>query len=222
MFWFVRQHNGLARSAFKVGTLSAMAACFVLSGCSEDPPAKTTASDARREIQARRSAAMAALQEVKAPVAQTDKGRHIRLFRMPEQALPTPMLDTMEGEMAHEWGLSMRVIRTKPPDRAADCHGWIFADGRYWMVGADVETILQDNDYQTVTDPAPGDLVIYRSASNPITHSGLVYSVNGSKVMVESKWAWLGCYLHSAESQPYGGRPVYYRSPRPRHNLKLQ
>src|SRR5262245_9961637 len=191
----------------RLGSVAIFAACILNSGCSEDPPAGTakSASAVPDMRQTQRAAAMAALREVDSPVAVTDKGRRVRLLNMPEKALPSSMLDEMEAEMSQEWGVSMRLIRTKPPDRSADCHGWIFAQAKWWMMGIDVELILQDNGYKTVTDPAPGDLVLYRSPMNPITHSGLVYAVNGDQVMVESKWSWLGCYVHAADTQPYGG-----------------
>jgi hypothetical protein len=131
------------------------------------------------------------------------------------------MLEAMEAEMAEEWGRALRLIRTSPPDRRSDCHGWIFADGRWWILGADVDAILQDNGYQPVAEPGVGDLVVYRRGAL-ITHSGVVSATaNGRPALVESKWSWLGTYLHAPEVHPYGGNPAYFRSARAGHRLTL-
>ena len=165
---------------------------------------------------------MAALWENGYHTAVTDRGRRIHLFTMPSAALPREMLDGMESEMAQEWGASMRVIRSSAPDPRSDCHGWIFAKGRWWVLGQDVEVILQDNGYSMTADPSAGDLVVYRHEATPITHTGVVYAVGkGRQILVESKWAWLGTYIHPVESQPYGGHPTFYRSARSGHRLKI-
>jgi hypothetical protein len=128
----------------------------------------------------------------------------------------------MEGEMAREWGLSLQLIRTSLPDSKSDCHGWVFVEGYWWILGADVEAILEDNGYQPVTEPIAGDLVVYRDRSGLITHSGVVFAASpGKAVLVESKWSWLGSHLHYLDSHPYGGYPAFYRSQRHGHSLTL-
>src|SRR5262245_4204567 len=184
-----------------------------------DPPAPARPVE---DVQAQRMRAMASLREVPSPVALTDGGRRVRLHTMPESALPPAMLRSMEAEMAQEWGPSLRLIRTSPPGGRSDCHGWVFGDGGWWILGADVGAILQDNGYEPVTEPAAGDLVVYRLGSGRITHTGVVSAVGrGGSVLVESKWAWLGTYLHAPDCHPYGGRPAYHRSARAGHRLNL-
>src|SRR5262249_42732473 len=124
------------------------------------------------------------------------------------------------AEMAQDWGVSLLLIRTRSPDGRADCHGWVFGDGCWWILGIDVEAILQDNGYEPVAEPAAGDLVVYRHPSGPITHTGVVFATaRAGSVLVESKWAWLGTYLHALDAHPYGGRPSYHRSSRAGHRL---
>ena len=41
----------------------------------------------------------------------------------------------------------------------------------------------------------------------------------GGKVVIESKWGCLGCYLHPPEGQRYSTSWRYYRSPRKGHFL---
>jgi hypothetical protein len=163
------------------------------------------------------------LQSVDSPIARTDKGRRVRLFANPEFVLPPSTLALMEDDLARETDLSLRVIRQAAPDADSDCHGWIFADGRWWIVGEDVPIILEDNGYTPVTEPKAGDLVIYRYGARLITHSGIVVSASDrGRILIESKWAWLGTYLHGPEAHPYGGSPHYYRSPRPGHRLAIE
>jgi hypothetical protein len=184
-----------------------------------NPRPRTEPAD---DVQAQRSRAMASLQEAASPVALTDGGRRIRLHTMPPAALPAAMLQDMEAEMAREWGPSLGLLRTRPPDGRSDCHGWVFTEGNWWILGADVGAILQDNGYESVTAPAVGDLVVYWLGPGRVTHSGVVFATaNGGTILVESKWAWLGTYVHPASVHPYGGRPVYYRSARAGHRLTV-
>jgi hypothetical protein len=172
--------------------------------------------------EARRLAALESLREVSSPVARTDRGRQVPLYEMPESALPTGLLTEMERGMTDEWGPALRVIRTGAADRRSDCHGWVFADGQWWMLGRVLKTILEDNGYAAVDEPAAGDLVIYRDGPHEVTHSGVVYAVAPNRrVLIESKWAWLGTHLHRPDDHPYGGRPTYYRSPRAGHRLVI-
>jgi hypothetical protein len=155
--------------------------------------------------------------------AVTDRGRRVRLFRPPVETLPSEALVRMEEELTRGWAASLTLIRTGPPDWAADCHGWTFATGRYWITGKEVEPILEDNGYLPATCPQTGDLVVYRDAQGQVTHTGVVFSVGeAGRILVESKWAWMGCYLHAPEAQPYGNDIRYYRSARPGHLLRIR
>jgi hypothetical protein len=141
---------------------------------------------------------------------------------MPDSALPPTMLREMEAEVAQDWGPSLRLLRTSPPDGRSDCHGWVLTGGRWWVLGTDVEAILEDNGYSPVLEPGPGDLVVYRGDQAQVTHTGLVHATaRDGPVLVESKWCWLGTYLHAPDGHPYGGRPTYYRSTRAGHELTM-
>jgi len=172
--------------------------------------------------ESQRRAALASLREVSSPVALTDRGRQVPLYEMPEPELPTGLLMEMERGMTDEWGPALRLIRTGPADRQSDCHGWVFVEGKWWLLGRDLTTILEDNGYTAVNDPVAGDLVLYWDGWNEITHSGIVSAVAPSRrILIESKWAWLGTHLHQPNDHPYGGVPTYYRSPRAGHRLTL-
>ena len=167
--------------------------------------------------------ALEALRPIASPIARTDKGRRVGLFALKNFVVPAETLNIMESAMASERGLNLQMIRCSPPDADSDCHGWVFVDAQWWIIGEDVQLILDDNGYQQVAAPQPGDLVVYRDGPKLITHSGVVFSAapDGS-VLIESKWAWLGTYLHPPEANPYGGQPVYYRSERMGHRLDMR
>ena len=117
-------------------------------------------------------------------------------------------------------GQSLRLIATGGRTAESNCHGWVFAGNRFWLMGKDVERILVDNRYETVTDPAPGDLVIYRGNTGAIVHSAIVRGRTGDgEMLLESKWGSKGCFVHAPKYQPFGERFEYYRSPRKGHRL---
>jgi hypothetical protein len=166
---------------------------------------------------------MAALHEDPWATAETDRGRKVRLFTAPVQSMPEAALKVQERRMMQHWNLSGGLIRKAPPDGRADCHGWTFTDGRWWIQGPDVPLILEDNGYEPVSRPQAGDLVVYCDLSGTITHTGVVFAVGErQEILVESKWCWLGRYLHAPESQPYGTQFGYYRSPRGSHGLRIR
>lgn len=110
-------------------------------------------------------------------------------------------------------------IRRQPADDRANCHGWVFTGGRYWMSGAAVATVLAENGYAPTTDPRPGDLIVYRTGAE-LTHSGIVrYTAPGMPVMVEGKWGSAGVYLHPVDDSMYGSDYTYYRAARDGHLL---
>ncbi|MBI1899821.1 MAG: hypothetical protein HYS13_01750 [Planctomycetia bacterium] len=146
--------------------------------------------------------------------AATDRGTQIALYvpssEMARQPLDESPLDGFKG----------RIIRVAPPDVASNCHGWAFTGGRFALRGRDVAVILRDNGYEPVTNPRPGDLVIYSGFDGKISHTGVVKAVGADYVLVESKFGPLGRYLHAPLDQCFGDHFVYYRSPRPGHLLK--
>jgi hypothetical protein len=149
----------------------------------------------------------------------TDRGRPVQpsAWVVPRSWAP--------GTLAR-WEASLRaqfepagVLRLGPPGDDCNCHGWVFLVGRYWLAGADVLDILQDNGYGRLAVPRAGDLVVYRDKTGRITHSGVILVVaEGGTALVESKWGALGVFVHPADFPQYG-TPQYYRSGRTGHQL---
>ncbi len=152
--------------------------------------------------------------------ARTDRGREVSLFTVP---VPPPATEEekvqIERQMVRDKGTLLRLIRISDLDWRANCHGWVFTGGRYWLKPEDVAVILEDNGYEQVSDPTVGDLAITQDDVGRILHSGIVRSGPPGPLMIESKWGYLGRYLHAPEDNPYGGF-TYYRSQRSGHILK--
>lgn len=152
--------------------------------------------------------------------AYTDRGRSIRLLGFP----PSDEADMEELRRHEQWYAKhheLSLIRIGPADRLSNCHGWVFTNGRYNLHSEDIDTILEDNGYRVVAEPAAGDLVIYRDGLDRVTHSGMVRMVSGKLILIESKWGHLGVYLHPVEVQPYGNDWSFMRSNRPNHVIRL-
>jgi hypothetical protein len=147
----------------------------------------------------------------------TDRGRDVPVAQVTAAWPPD------EARLSRESGLDRRVIQVAPADWSCNCHGWVFTGGRYLLADWNVELILQDNDYRAVEKPQGGDLVVYRDARGAVWHSAVVWAIGrDGDVLVESKWAWGGRYLHPPDATPYGQEWTYYRSSRPGHQLRCQ
>jgi hypothetical protein len=110
------------------------------------------------------------------------------------------------------------IIRRELPDPNYNCHGWLFAHGRFSVKGDDVEIILKDNGYYEVEKPAVGDIVIYRDEHDRILHSAVVRAIlDDGTPMLESKWGFSGRFLHRPNEQVYSTNYHYYRTDRPAH-----
>ena len=119
-------------------------------------------------------------------------------------------------ESAH---LADQVIRRGPGGDQSNCHGWVFADGKFRLSPDDVQLILDENGYRAVFKPRPGDVVVYRT-NGTIAHSAIVrYVTTGQPVLVEGKWGALGIFLHPVDKSAYGTDYSFYRSPRAGHLL---
>ncbi len=152
--------------------------------------------------------------------ATTDAGRPVPLYRRTESAPPSAALRDVRRAAVVASRLDEGLIRTGEASDDCNCHGWVFTGGRAWIIGADVPAILHDNGYSLVTDPRPGDLVVYRGPDGMIAHSGVVRAAGaGGPVLVESKWGAGGRFVSAATFTAYGD-PVYYRSPRRGHLLR--
>jgi hypothetical protein len=150
--------------------------------------------------------------------AVTDKGHAIALFHFKMHSSAEEIEQFIE-QSEREHAQLIRLLAANP---ASNCHGWIFTGGQYGVRDTEVSQILVDQGYVEVTQPAEGDLVVYRHADD-ICHSGLVRLPHKqAPVLVESKWGPLGVYLHAVEAHPFGGECRFYRSQRQGHTLALQ
>lgn len=151
----------------------------------------------------------------------TDKGNYIPLYRLDADldAFVT-YSETADGKylsFVHEG------IQRNGPDQNANCHGWVFTDGRFLLKGNDVDVILADNQYVEVSVPEPGDVVIYRDRENRILHTALVQGIlRDGTVISESKWGVDKRFLHLPEDQPYSSIYKYYRTTRSHHLIEIQ
>jgi hypothetical protein len=152
--------------------------------------------------------------------AWTDRGAPVTVYDVKHETAPTD--EVSEEFLARSHDLALRLIRTAPPDRGTNCHGWLFTGGRYLVRGSEVERILADNGYQPVKEPRAGDVVVYRSNHGAsIIHSAVVRSVTeDGLILLESKWTSLGRYLHRPEDYGTDADWTYYRSPRAGHLLR--
>lgn len=153
-----------------------------------------------------------------AEVAVTDSGHQVRLSQVQDER-SLQDVTVAEHQALTNSGMSERMIRVAPASDACNCHGWVFTGGRYWLTPGDVEQILADNGYHQVSDPQPGDLAIYREGE-VISHTAVVRTAgNGSPVLVEGKWGWMGVFLHPVGDSCYGKNYTFYRSHRDGHLL---
>lgn len=154
--------------------------------------------------------------QLPAPVL-TDQKRPIRLYRaLADDHPPDEAILKIQAQVEQDFHL----VRHGPKNEPCNCHGWVFAEGKYWIKPDDVELILKDNGYQIVHEPLAGDLVIYRDSSGYIVHSGVVHKVvRSNEATVESRWGNLGRYFHAPDKQVFSKSFTYYRSARHGHIL---
>ena len=151
--------------------------------------------------------------------AVSDRGRPIQLFRMQSEVPGWP--GGFQGTTTALKRMLQTVICRAEPTCSANCHGWVFAGGKYLIDGRGVQTILDDNGYQRCSDPRPGDLIVYWSGRY-IAHSGLVSAVLADgTVLIESKWNLQERFLHLPEHQPYSREFSYYRTARGSHEITI-
>jgi hypothetical protein len=148
-----------------------------------------------------------------AVVATTDAGRPVKLLE-PRAARPSAEAESAERHTLSNMGYVERLIRIEPATDVCNCHGWVFTGGRYWIGPEDVDSILADNGYRAVSDPRPGDVAVYRDGT-VISHTGLVRTGGaGMPVLIESKWGWMGVFLHRPDDTCFGRNYTYYRAAR--------
>src|SRR5262249_25413708 len=138
------------------------------------------------------------LEPVDGQWAVTDKGRVLHLYSMNSPG--TAKLAEEEATFLRNRHLDQQLIRTGDGYATSNCHGWVFAGGRHWVRGDQVDPILRDNGYRQVPVPQPGDVAIFRNDRGEVAHSGVVRGTNAEgRVLLESKWGRLGRFLHTHE-----------------------
>lgn len=166
-----------------------------------------------------RKTAFPGIEPIPGWIALTDKGRDVQLMRL----APDPEGDT-EDELSYvrSLGLDFKVIRTAPWDESYNCHGWVFVEGRAWISGEAVDSILHDNGYQTASKPGVGDVVVFRTDEGKVSHTALVRAITeDGRVLLESKWGKMGRYLHPIDQHAYSNHQAsFYQNRRAGHQLR--
>jgi hypothetical protein len=153
----------------------------------------------------------------------TDTGRQVPLW-VPRPSDLDGDLAADEAAFLRNLSLDQHLIRTSALQASYNCHGWIFTGGRFWVKGSTVEEILRDNEYEVVSRPAPGDLIVYRNEGGEVMHTALVRAVReDGTLLLESKWGRLGCFVHTDSKHAYGHYSrTYYHTRRGGHLLRGQ
>jgi len=170
-------------------------------------------------------------------VAVTDRGRRIPLFQYETLALPMnghhyalnseaerrEFVAVAESRfLSNTMPNTNQVVRLIDPDPRANCHGWVFLEGRFGIESPHLPSILKDQGYFVVQEPRAGDLVTFESRGELI-HSGIVGERDGEgRILIESKWGPFGVYLHGLAAQPFPGACTFYRSERSGRVLTLR
>jgi hypothetical protein len=150
--------------------------------------------------------------------ASTDLGTPIPLEEPVAPRDPSALGET-ENLVLQRTHMDEHLIRRGPANDESNCHGWVFAGGRFQIASAQVDLILRENGYQEIHDPRPGDLVVYRT-NGAVAHTAVVrYVADGQPPLVEGKWGALGIYIHPIEESPYGADYTIQRSARNGHLL---
>ena len=152
----------------------------------------------------------------------TDRGRPLPARRLPaEAAAHGEQVSASERNHIAAYGLTEQVIALAGDWQNANCHGFVFTGGAYWVRGEDVDDILGDNGYEPVAGPRAGDVAVYRDGYGAVAHTGIVRgAATEGVVLVESKWGKLGRFVHRHDRHPYPATTcTFYRSPRAGHVL---
>ncbi len=168
--------------------------------------------------------------------AVTDRERKIPLFHYEPAALPRRggkvelRTDADQRELLR-WGEERylanskqdvtKLVRILEPQPLANCHGWVFAGGRYGIEHLHIRDILDDNGYGVVHQPQEGDVAVY-AKDGEITHSGIVRIDAAGEVMVEGKLGPFSLFLHPREAPPFADGCTFYRSTRRGHTLPIR
>jgi hypothetical protein len=150
---------------------------------------------------------------------QTDEGKQVVVSHLREMSIEEDLAEA-DLHLLTKGPYLAKVIQREAADDHCNCHGWIFTNGQYWVGGLEIDSILLDNDYEIVSQPQPGDLVIYRNEGK-VVHTAIVrYVTPDLPILVEGKWGRLGVFLHAVDQSSYGNEFQFYRSSRKGHLLK--
>ena len=160
--------------------------------------------------------------DVRTVWAVTDAGTPVACEIVTASADVRAMASARETDRLRGYVGSMTLIRTSEAGAESNCHGWVFTGGRAWVGAEDVDRILKENGYVAVSEPRAGDVAIYRDENGTPVHTSLVRSILDDRtVLQESKWSYLGRFIHTADQHLYADHPcTYYRSARDGHCLK--
>lgn len=176
-----------------------------------------------------------AVKPIESAIAITDKSRTLPLFHYealvlqqevsppisPTDATPRRILEAGERQFLKNTQFeSVAKTRLSEPSGRSNCHGWIFAGGKFAIANEQVPLILQDNEYTAVQSPQDGDIAIVHK-DREIIHSGLARRDQRGELFMESKWGPLGVFLHAPTAHPFSGNIAFYRSPRTGHLLTI-
>ncbi len=105
----------------------------------------------------------------------------------------------------------------------SNCHGWVFAEGKFIVRNEDVPIILSENGYSQTDEPRINDVVVYYDTDGNVLHTAIVRAMyDGEHPLVEGKWGPTAVYLHLVDQQPYSSRYSYWRTTRSSHALAIR
>jgi hypothetical protein len=124
------------------------------------------------------------------------------------------------GYLRTDKGGPVEAFQNVGSDRGfdTDCHGFTFADGKYWIDNNQVNKILSGDNYTQIDEPKLGDVAVYRE-NKEIVHSGIVRGIDEKGgTMVESEAGVnVSPTIRSGAPGPNGAWPsstanvIYYR-----------
>jgi hypothetical protein len=154
----------------------------------------------------------------------TDRGRPVPIHQIVGRQKESLLAELWEPQLRvlDSFELQNQTIYVTQGWQECNCHGFVFTGGQFWIEGKSVDMILEDNGYEAVNDPRPGDVIVYRDRDDDVSHTGLVRGLaSNGVVLVESKWGKYGRFVHRHDRHPYAdGQIEFYRTGRPGHLLQ--
>jgi hypothetical protein len=152
--------------------------------------------------------------------AKSDLGHRIEL-KKPADSLVHADSEIAEEKWLRQSPIKDKVIHREKANPNSNCHGWVFTGGRFIVGGNEVDLILTDNHYETVSQPNVNDLIIYRDNEGHVSHTAIVRAIlNDGSILVEGKWGALGVYLHEVKDSCYGTNFKFYHTDRGSHLIE--